>query len=166
MYGTLEIHISSTLDWSDHCLITAAKATTCLNFMCHSLWGCSVAKSVTYKCIVWPVLEYAAQVWNPHTVKNINVLELVNQRAACWGAGSRWDSVSWRWSKSPDECISSLHWSTLAIRRNYLLLHDILHNRYSTLQFNSIYNLNSTCTRQHPLSIVPLQETLTNIHSL
>ena len=30
--------------------------------------------------IVWPVLEYAAQVWNPHTV-NINVLESVNRQA-------------------------------------------------------------------------------------
>ena len=72
MYGTLEVHINSTLDWSDHCLITVAKATKCLNFTCHSLWG-SVTKPVTYnKCIVQPVLEYAAQVWNPHTVKNIN----------------------------------------------------------------------------------------------
>jgi len=28
------------------------------------------------------MLEYAAQVWNPHTAKNIEIPEPVNQRAA------------------------------------------------------------------------------------
>ena len=55
----------------------------CLNFMHHSFWGCSsVAKSVTYKFNVWQVLEYAAQVWNLHTAKKINVLESLNRQAA------------------------------------------------------------------------------------
>ena len=54
----------------------------CLNFMPHSFWGCSsVAKSVTYKFIVWQALEYGAQVRNLHTAKKITVLESVNQQA-------------------------------------------------------------------------------------
>ena len=152
-----------------YCRITAAKATKCLNFLRHSLWGCSsAAKCIAYKGIIWPILEYAAQVRNPHTAKNINILESVNQRAACWAAGSRWDPVSQRWSLSSDECLYSLHWSTLKIRRQYLcvsFLYDILHNRYSYLCFNSIYNVNTTCTRQHPLCLCRLLSTLTNTHS-
>ena len=56
------------------------------------------------KGIVWPILDYAAQVWNPHTAKNIDILEPVNRHAN----GIEVFSFIW-W------CLSSLHWSTLKI---------------------------------------------------
>jgi len=80
----LGVYINSTLNWTDH---TAAKATRRLNLLCHSLWGCSsLVKSLVYKASVRPVLEYAAQVWNPYTRRNINAWEAVQHRAACWAA--------------------------------------------------------------------------------
>ena len=53
-----------------------------------------------------PVLEYAAQVWNPYARRNINAIEAVQLRAARWAAGSRWDPISKFWTKSSEECIS------------------------------------------------------------
>jgi len=102
----LGVYINSTLNWTDHVHITAAKATRCLNLLCHSLWGySSLVKSLVYKASVRPVLEYAALVWNPYTSRNINTIEAVQHRAACWAAGSQWDPISKFWTKSSEECI-------------------------------------------------------------
>jgi len=57
-------------------------------------------------------------VWNPHSAKNINVLESVNQQATHWAEGSRWDSFSQQWPKSSDDYLSSLHWFTVANHQN------------------------------------------------
>jgi len=42
-----------------HCKIVSAKARRSLNHLHHSLWGVTTtAKSVVYKCLVRPLLEY------------------------------------------------------------------------------------------------------------
>ena len=77
----LGIHIIiklNTLDWSDLCCITAAKATKCLVFLCHSLYGfSSVAKSIACKGIV-RLIRMQLKCGNPHTAENIDILESVN----------------------------------------------------------------------------------------
>ena len=160
----LGIHIDSTLNWTDHVRITVAKATRQLNLLRHSLWGCSsLVKSLVYKSSIWPVLEYAAQVWNPHTTKNMTAIESVQWRAACWATGSQWNPDFKSWTKSSADCMSSLKWPTSETRRIYLcvtFLYDILHKRYSSLHFDSFYKFKSFCTRQHSLCIVPLQATI------
>jgi len=74
----LGAHINAILDWSYHCHITAAKATKCLKFVCHLLLGCHAVKSGAYKCISWPILEYATLVWNPHAAKALMYLNQSN----------------------------------------------------------------------------------------
>ena len=71
----------------------SAKASKTLNFLHHTLWGATTeAKSITYKCLVRPLLEYACLVWNPHTVSDKVTLESVQRRAAHWVCGSCWSS--------------------------------------------------------------------------
>ena len=84
----LEVHIQSTLSWSHHCKVVSTKARRSLNHLRHSLWGATTAaKSVAYKCLVRPLLEYACQVWSSHTACDISGLESVQHRAARWACG-------------------------------------------------------------------------------
>ena len=98
---------------------------------CHTLWGATAdAKSMTYKCLVRPLLEYACRVWNPHTVSDRAALESVQQHAVHWVGGNRWSPVRKHWSKSSDVCLQELRWATLSSRWNYLsvsMMHNILH---------------------------------------
>ena len=96
---------TSQLSWFGHethsfkailtvCKHASANASKVLNFLRHTLWGATTeTKSVTYKCLVRPLLEYACTVWNPHTVSDRAALESVQRHAACWVCGSRWSPV-------------------------------------------------------------------------
>ena len=159
----LGVYIQSNLSWSHHCRTVSVKARQSLNYLRHSIWGATTAvKSVAYKSLVRPLLEYACQVWNPHTARDKSVLEAVQRRAAKWACGSRWDPSSRKWNKSSGECLDTLHWPTLTQRRNYLsvsTLGDIFHKRTS-LKFSDYYCFNASCTRAHELCVVPLQSTI------
>ena len=159
----LGIYINSTLSWSDHCKVVAAKATKCLNFLRHTMWGATpAAKAMAYKCIIRPLMEYSCQVWNPFTDKDISMLEKVQRRASRWACGSRWVPHSLAWSKCSDTCLRELGWPLLSTRRNYLsvrLLHDIMHNRYF-VKFSEFCTFVSSCTRHHSLAIVPSRSTI------
>jgi len=81
----LGIMIQSKLQWSDHCQKVAHKASLCLNRLRHAMFGCTAAaKSLAYKALVRPCLEYGCSIWSPHTSKDIHVLESVQRRAAGW----------------------------------------------------------------------------------
>ena len=112
--------------------------------------------------LVIPILEYASQVWNPHTKKNIMRLENVQLRAARWVVGSRFNRHTLKWSKSSLECHSELHWPELSIRRQYLcivMIHDMLHGQVA-LTFNKFFSFASNCTMTHSLTIYCKQSTL------
>ena len=107
-------------------------------------------------------MEYGCQVWNPHQRTNIDLLEKVQRRAACWSCGSQWNPSSLSWSKSSDICLKELLWPTLLLRRQYLsiiALYDILHKLYP-LKFSDYCKLSATCTRKHALTILPTQSTI------
>ena len=63
----LGIYINSTLSWSAHCKAVAAKATKCLNFLRHTMWGATpAAKAMAYKCIIRPLMEYIVAKYGTH----------------------------------------------------------------------------------------------------
>ena len=117
----LGVYINSKLTWSDHCKVTASKASRILNVLRRTMFGCSAhAKDVAYKSIVRPCLEYACVVWNPHSAKDSAVLDAVQNRAARWIVGSHWDPAAFKWTKSSNSCVLKLRWPSLASRRVFL----------------------------------------------
>ena len=98
----LGVYISSSLKWTDHCSHIAKIASNTLNYIRHAMFTCtSAARSVAYKCLVRPQLEYACQVWNPHLIKDILMLEAVQKRAARW-IHSKWYPNTFTWSKTTE----------------------------------------------------------------
>ena len=91
---------------------TAKKATTSLNFLKRNLSACPAAlKDKCYKPLVRPIMEYAACVWDPHTQRNINKLEMDQRRAARFVKGD-FDRAS-----SVTSMLADLRWNTLQERR-------------------------------------------------
>ena len=104
-------------------------------------------------------MEYAAFVWSPHTINNINKLEAIQRRAAHYVMAnhSRYSSV--------DHILSILNWKTLKQRRDIqslcilykiinglvditppaCLIHNHLPTRGHTKKFHTIYTSVSTC---------------------
>ena len=131
-------------------------ATRSLNYLRHTLFSCPIyIKAVAYKSLVRPILEYASPVWCLHSSKDISQLELIQQRAARWVCGSRWNPDTRSWSKSSASCLQELKWPSLQSRRSYFsvsLVHDIIHQRIS-IPFNKHFQFSTTNTRSHPLSL-------------
>ena len=102
----LGVTVSSDLSWNKHVDNTVKKATTSLNFLKRNLHGCPTGvKDQCYKSLVRPILEYSSCVWDPHTQRNVNKLEMVQR--------------------------TDLHWNTLQERRMQVksaMLYRIVHN--------------------------------------
>ena len=111
---------------------------------------------------VTPLLDYASPVWYLHTARDIDRLEAIQRRAACWVCGSRWNPHSHNWSKSSTSCLQDLRWPALHTRQSYFTItqvHNILHDRVS-IPFNSHFKFSSTNTRSHSLSLTTSSSTI------
>ena len=95
----LEVQINNKLTWNDHIQYITHKAAQVNGFLHRNLRQCpSNIKSMCYKSMVRPILEYASTVWDPHTNVNITKLESVQRLATrfefCLGDYSRYSSVT------------------------------------------------------------------------
>ena len=112
--------MDTKLKWNNHRQNIATKATRILNLLKRFVSGCSQhAKAITYQALVCPHLEYCAPVWDPHTVKNIDMLEKVQKQACRW-LTAKWDNNSKQWDKSYFQSLSELNWQSLQQQRTYL----------------------------------------------
>ena len=81
----LGILLHKALSWSGHITNIANKASRIFNFLRRNLSKCSpTVKASSYLTLVHPIMEYAASVWDPYHLKNIQTLEKVQRRAARW----------------------------------------------------------------------------------
>ena len=79
----LGVAISSDLNWLRHVTKIYNKASRTLGLLNRTLSPCSQnVKSIAYKMLVRPKLEYASEVWNPYTMKCIQKIEQI-QRNSC-----------------------------------------------------------------------------------
>ena len=67
----LGVSISSDLKWNSHISKISCKASRTLGLLKRTLSPCSQqVKATAYKMLVRPQIEYASEVWNPHTLKD------------------------------------------------------------------------------------------------
>ena len=79
----LGVTISSDLNWLRHVTKISNKASRTLGLLKRTLSPCSQnVKSIAYKMLVRPQLEYASEVWSPYTMKCIKKIEQI-QRNSC-----------------------------------------------------------------------------------
>ena len=84
----LGINLSSELSWSPHVSSVVSKANSTLGFLRRNLRKCpSKLKETAYLSLVRSTLEYAATIWDPYYVRDIDSLEQVQRRAARFTTG-------------------------------------------------------------------------------
>ena len=122
----LGVTLHNKLSWNPHIERIAKKANSTRAFLQRNLHGSpEPVKAQCYKTFVRPVLEYAATVWSPHSMVNINRLEAVQRKAARFVIGD------WRRTSSVTKMLSTLGWETLEERRARMrvaMLYNIIHN--------------------------------------
>ena len=81
----LGVTIAHDINWNTHSEQLRAKAAKSLGLVRRTLGACSrEVKEAAYMTLVRPQLEYAACAWNPHTSRNVNIIESVQRQAACF----------------------------------------------------------------------------------
>jgi len=88
----LGIIISSDLSWSQHTEGICSKAMKIIGMLyrCYYQYADSSTLLKMYTSLVWPHNEYAAPVWDPSTVQDIQDLESV-QKFALRVSSKQWD---------------------------------------------------------------------------
>ena len=102
------VYLSNDLHWNKHIKTISNKANKTLGFLKRNSIHCPPrTKETAYKALVRPTLEYCSSVWDPHTDKNTNTVEIDQRRAAHWVLNhfDRKDSVT--------EMLSTLKLKTL-----------------------------------------------------
>ena len=135
---------------------TSSKASCLLNLLRRSMHNCSKdAKKRAYIALVRPHLEYCSPVWSPHQLKLINTLEKVQQRAARWVCGTKWDPINHGWTASYATLYSELKWPSLQQRRSIAVCHQmykIVHN-LDCIEFDKYFIYKKILCRFHPYSL-------------
>ena len=104
----LGVTIADDLSWSPHIDNTTKKANQTLGFLKRNIRVHNKdLKSVAYKTLVRPQLEYASTVWYPHQDKDINKVEAVQRRAA------RWATRDYKYTSSVTAMLKDLNWRPL-----------------------------------------------------
>ena len=81
----LGVYIQSDLKWHQHIQSVVNKSNKSLFMMIRCLFNASTGiKLIAFNTVVRPVLEYASQVWSPHTKQLIEQLETIQRRAVRW----------------------------------------------------------------------------------
>ena len=113
----LGVTINYHLSWGKHVSYIVNKANKVLGVIKRSLGNDNRhAFSCLFKSLVRPILEYAAPVWSPYQIKDIDSLERVQRRAPRLALKQKRGEMSYE-----DRC-RLLNWQTLEKRREFLSL--------------------------------------------
>eukprot|EP00794_Sanderia_malayensis_P021084 gene21084-23141_t len=106
----LGVTITNKLSWDTQVSNTAGKASRTISFLRRNLRErTSQVKDASYKAMVRPILEYALTVWDPCSKANIQTLEQVQRRAACYV----FDDHSTKTPGCVTKMLSDLAWKSL-----------------------------------------------------
>ena len=142
----LGIYVDSKLAFNTHVDAIVKKANSTRAFFARNIpQCCRKVKQMAYTTYIRPTVEYASPVWDPHTKRNTNKIEMVQCRCARYVSGN-FDRTS-----SVTSMLNCLSWSTLEERRRQYRLAvmcRILHNQVD-IHWQSFLTKTSSCTRSH-----------------
>ncbi|KAK3109083.1 hypothetical protein FSP39_022693 [Pinctada imbricata] len=123
----LGVDISCDLSWRTHIDRVTSTATKSLGFLRRNIrTNHPQLKSLAYKTVVRPQLEYATCVWDPYQATHINRIEMVQRRAA------RWVCHDYSPYSSVTSMLENLGWRSLELRRSdarLSMLYKIVHDK-------------------------------------
>ena len=108
----LGVTITSDLKWSAHIQNICQKANRTIGFLLKKLNIVnSDIKEKAYTALVRPTVEYASSAWDPHLLKDMHKLEMIQRRSARY-VTNRYHNTS-----SVEIMLQKLQWPTLEERR-------------------------------------------------
>ncbi len=160
----LGVQLDDRLNYNHQVNTAYSKANFLINFLRRNMKGCpSKTKEKTYKAIVRPVVDYCAPIWNPHTKKNVDKIEMIQRKAARFVTNNPYrrnhrDSVT--------AMMSELKWRPLSERRDMqslILLYKVVHNLVEVPQ-NYLPPLAQRSTRSHPSTKFHIPSSNVDVH--
>ena len=143
----LGVTIDKNLSWSEHTRIVVNKANSALGFLRRNIGKCSTeVKSLCYKSLVRPILDYASVIWSPYHQHNIHSIEMVQRRAARF-VYSNYDRYA-----SVTQMLTNIGWLTMSQRREKLraiMLFKIINNLVKVSATDELLNPQTNATRGH-----------------
>lgn len=132
----LGVLISQNLSFSKHIQTITSKANSILGLLNRNLKSCPTKlKQTAYITLVRSKLEYACPIWDPHLVKEVNLLERVQRRAA------RFVLCEYKRTASVTNLLSKLNWQNLQNRRcqaRLVLLYKVFNKLVSGITPNKL----------------------------
>ena len=146
----LGIYIDSKLAFDAHVDAIVKKANSTRVFLARNIHRCCrKVKQMAYTTYIRPTVEYASPVWDPHTKRNTNKIEMVQRRCARYVTGNidRTSSVT---SLLNCLCLTTFE----ERRRQYRLavMYRILHNQVD-IHWQSFLTKISSCTWGHTIRL-------------
>ena len=147
----LGVDIASDLKFTQHINRITANASKSLGYLKRNIQTKHIGiREVAFKTIVRPQLEYASTVWSPHTIQDIQKIEMVQRRAV------RWSLNSYSTYASVTEMQNQLKLRTLEQRRadaRVIMLFKIIHGLVA-IPLPLYFEQPSRMTRHsHPLAL-------------
>ena len=110
-HSYLGVKLDSKLSWAKHITQITSKSSKFLRMVKRTLGPCkSEVKDTAYNMPVRPKLEYASQIWNPHTSSQTIHLQRIQHYAARFVANDH------RRTTSPGTLVLTHNWQTLERR--------------------------------------------------
>jgi len=146
----LGITITSDINWGTHIDNVTKKGNMSLAFLRRNIRISSPnIKSIAYKALVRPQVEYASSVWDPHEADKIHQIEMVQRRSA------RWVYDRYLYTSSVQRMLDELKWKSLCVRREQArltMLYKMVHGLVRVNLTNRLNQQQQTRTRRaHPL---------------
>lgn len=146
----LGIFIHSKLEWGFHIDKVVKKANSSLGFLRRNLnIRNKHTKDQAYITLVRPIMEYAAEIWNPYKADHVRKLEAVQRRAARYVTGRHHNT------SSVSCMLQDLGWETLEKRRLRLqltFLYKIINNLVDIDADKYLQPTNARTRSSHSLS--------------
>lgn len=146
----LGVDISNNLTWDDHINRSTKNANQTLGFLRRNIKVKSEPiKSIAYQTLVRPQMEYASEIWSPHTQTQIDQVENVQRRAA------RWIKSDYNRTSSVTNMLNSLQLRRLDLRRidaRLSLFYKIHHNLVAIPVTDYLTPMNRPARHSHTLS--------------